>query len=175
MSRRQGGTQQPSEPKVKCAAPSCSVAFVPRRKDQRYHSATCRQRGARSRKQAEQVVEREAHAGKDSEHPIVTAARKELEAGDALTSLLGQIAMETANRTADRAGNYAANVKLLPVQVKEALDAARRKAGCTCECRCGEEPTAAAGPSGPAQPAVPDALARAREARDRARQAADPA
>jgi hypothetical protein len=96
--RRRDSAEQTERPTKVCEAPDCDVEFEPKRSTARFHSATCRQRAARSRKAA--VEERESDDGL-AEHGLVKAIRRELEEAGKLETFKGQLALQLARRMAN--------------------------------------------------------------------------
>lgn len=156
MPRRKAAEPEAETASIQCAASECSATFTPRRKDQRYCSATCRQRGARARKHAEAAAEVDAAAETSgtAEHELVTATRTEL--GEAASTVLGQLALQLARRMADpNVSGFSSLSKELRSLLAEAKPPAKGDGG-----------------PPPPDPAEDDEVARARRAREEARQAA---
>lgn len=160
MPRRKATDLEPEAAQVECAASECSARFTPRRKDQRYCSSTCRQRGARARRHAERAAEIDAAAEADAggaEHELVKATRRELgESG--LATVNGQLALQLARRMADpQVSGFSALSKELRSLLAEAKSGA---------------PTSPDGDAAAAGAEPDDEVTRARRAREEAREAA---
>lgn len=86
---------------MKCQGPECTNEFEPTRSTARYCSATCRQRAGRAKKAGAKAVAEEEQDDTPAEHPLVKAARRDLEKAGVIDTFDAQLALTLARRMAN--------------------------------------------------------------------------
>lgn len=106
---------------MQCQGPECANEFEPKHPRAKFCSTTCRSRAARAKKAGAKAAEEAKADDTPAEHPLVKAARRDLEKAGVIDTFDAQLALTLARRMANPKES---GVSALANQLRAAMAAA---------------------------------------------------